>query len=118
MSHILIIEDEPFMALQIEDVLRGQGADSFDIAVSQADAVDAAVAHHPDLITSDVRLVEGNGPAAVRQIQERLGRIPVIFVTGTPEDCTGCDPDDIILSKPLDQAAMTAAFRKISGRPQ
>ena len=116
MSHVLIIEDEPFMALLIEDILRAQGASSVTIAASQSEAVDAALAHRPDLITSDVRLAEGSGPIAVRAIHEKLGPIPVIFITGTRGECTPRDPQDVILAKPLDHVAMATAFRTFTGR--
>lgn len=116
MSHVLIIEDEPFVAILIEDVLRAQGFSSVTIAASQSEAVAAALAHRPDLITSDVCLAEGNGPIAVQTICEQLGPIPVIFVTGTPAECTPCDPNNIILDKPLDHLAMAAAIRHLIGR--
>lgn len=116
MSHILIIEDDPFVAILIEDILREQGVASVSIAASQTEAIDAALVRRPDLITSDVRLADGNGPLAVRAIHEKLGPIPVIFVTGTPAECAPCSPDDIILAKPLDHRAMVVAFRHVTGQ--
>lgn len=116
MSHILIIEDDPFVAITIEDILREQGASSVSIAASQTEAVDAALIQRPDLITSDVRLADGSGPLAVRAIHEKLGPIPVIFITGTPAECSPRAPDDIILAKPLDHRAMATAFRQVTGQ--
>lgn len=114
MCHVLIIEDKPFIAMDIEDLLASAGATSFDIVATQADAISAAMAHEPDVITSDVSLIEGTGPAAVRVIHKALGEIPVIFITGTPEDCDPCDPPGVILGKPLDRCAIAAAFRSAS----
>ena len=116
MSHVLIIEDEPFIAMLIEDVVRAAGASSTSIVVSQSDAIAAAIACRPDIITSDVRLAEGSGPIAVQMIHEKLGPIPVIFITGTPAECSPCNPEDIILAKPLDHMAMATAFRNLTGR--
>ena len=48
MCHVLIIEDEPLVALTIQDMLEDEGATSFDIAATQADAVAAALHHRPD----------------------------------------------------------------------
>ena len=112
MCHVLIIEDEPLVALNLEDLLTTAGATSFDIVNSESDAIKAADARVPAIITSDVRLVEGTGPCAVRAIHQRLGDIPVIFITGTPEDCIPCDPPGVILGKPLDGPAITAAFNR------
>jgi len=66
--HALIIEDEPLIALLIEDHLRAAGYLSVDFAVTEAEAVAAAGRRCPDLITSDVRLATGCGIAAVEAI--------------------------------------------------
>ena len=113
MCHVLIIEDEPLIAMTIQDLLEEEGATSFDIAVTEADAVNAAMIRRPDLITSDVKLIEGTGPAAVETIHRRVGDVPVIFISGTPEDCQPCDPPGIILRKPLRQGALADAFHRM-----
>lgn len=113
MCHVLIIEDEPFIAMGIQMMLEDEGATSFDIAITEAEAVAAALAHPPELITSDVVLIEGTGPLAVQQIHELLGEIPVIFISGTPEQCRPCDPPGVVLSKPVQESAVKAAFRQL-----
>lgn len=113
MCHVLIIEDEPLVALTIQDMLEDEGATSFDIAATQADAVAAALHHRPDLITSDVKLLEGTGPAAVVEIHRRLGEVPVIFISATPGECQPCEPPGIILTKPFRGGALAAAFHQM-----
>ena len=110
MCHVLIIEDEPFIAMAIQEMLEDEGATSFDFAVTQADAIDAALAHRPDLITSDVKLVEGTGPLAVAEIHARLGTVPVIFISATPGECEPCDPPGVVLGKPIRQQSLKEAF--------
>lgn len=66
--HALIIEDEPIIALGIEDALRDNGFTSFCFALSEDNAISAAEAHRPDLITSDIKLSPGNGMDAVEAI--------------------------------------------------
>lgn len=78
MCHVLIIEDEPMIAMAIEMMVEEEGATSWDIAVTQDEAIAAALAHPPDIITSDVRLIAGTGPLAVAEIAARLGKRPVI----------------------------------------
>ena len=112
MCHVLIIEDEPFIAMGIQMMLEDEGATSFDIAVTEAEAVAAALARPPELITSDVKLIEGTGPLAVQQIHRSLGDVPVIFITGTPDQCRPCSPSGVILTKPLQQSALKAAFHR------
>ncbi|WP_294235140.1 response regulator [uncultured Sphingomonas sp.] len=113
MCHVLIIEDEPFIAMSIQVMLEEEGATSFDFAVTEQDAVAAAMAHRPELITSDVKLIEGTGPMAVAQIHERLGALPVIFISATPGECKPCDPPGIVLSKPLREGDLKDAFHRI-----
>jgi CheY-like chemotaxis protein len=86
MLHVLIIEDETLVAMDLEAMLEMEGATSFSFAHTEDGAVDAALARIPDLITSDVRLVHGTGPGAVTSIIKRHGSIPVMFITATPDD--------------------------------
>ena len=112
MCHVLIIEDELLIALAIQLTLEDAGVASFDIADSEDSAVAAARAHRPDFITSDVSLRSGTGPHAVRTIQEEMGDMPVIFLTGTPRDCQPCNPPGSVLAKPFDADALTAAYHR------
>lgn len=114
MCHVLIIEDEALVAVMIQDVLEQQGATSFSFAATQVAAIGAAQEHKPSVITSDVKLLEGTGPAAVAQIQADLGDVPVLFITGTPEDCRPCAPPGRILAKPFNPAALAHAFQAIA----
>lgn len=110
MCHVLIIEDEPFIAMDLQEMLEAHGASSFAFAETEDAAVAAALEHRPDVITSDVKLSEGTGPGAVRTILDRLGAIPVIFITATPGDCRPCDPPGVVLGKPINVRAVQAAF--------
>lgn len=113
MCHVLIIEDEVFVAMDLQSLLIEEGATSFAFAATEGEAIEQACARPPLVMTSDVRLSIGTGPAAVRVIRDRLGNIPVLFVSGTPDDCPAIDPGDSIFSKPFDRAGIAQAFRKI-----
>ena len=112
MCHVLIIEDEPLIAMMIEDLLVGEGATSVCIAATEREAIAAAIDWRPAFITSDVKLAQGVGPQAVRQIHEMFGHVPVVFVTGTPADCQPCEPPGTVLTKPVDARALAAAFHE------
>lgn len=112
MCHVLIIEDEALIALDLESLLEREGATSFSFAVSEIEAVAAAYEHRPDIITSDVTLLEGTGPAAVAAIRSAMGSIPVVYISGTAPDCCEGDPLTRIMGKPLDRPAVAAAFRQ------
>ena len=114
MCHVLIIEDEPLIALDLEDLLGSHGALSFSFAETQDDAIAACRAHLPDFIVSDVSLREGSGPLAVVEIRREFGALPVIFVTATPEACVPCEPPGQVFRKPMDRDAIATAFREMA----
>jgi CheY-like chemotaxis protein len=98
--HALIIEDQIIIALEVEQLLREIGFASFDVAATPHDAIEMAQRHRPDLITADVRIVEGTGIEAVRAITEQLGEIPYIYVTGNVDMLPDVDAETIV-EKPI-----------------
>ena len=107
--HALIIEDEPLIALLIEDHLRAIGYLSIDFAVTEAEAVAAARRRCPDLITSDVRLAAGCGIAAVEAICSEL-TIPVVFITASAQDVRRRMADALVIAKPFVAADLSRAL--------
>jgi two-component system, OmpR family, phosphate regulon response regulator PhoB len=106
-GHVLIIEDEPVIALELEVLLGDLGFSSFDIADTPEDALACACAHVPDLITADYRIVSGTGVAAVEMITRALGEPRVIYVTGNAGQF---DPGEhAVVDKPISPRALAAA---------
>ena len=114
MCHVLIIEDEPLLAFDLQDMLSTAGATSFAFAETEDEAVTEARTRRPDVITSDVMLREGTGPCAVQTILSELGPVPVIYITATPERCEPCAPDAPILAKPISEAVVSQVFRTVA----
>lgn len=115
--HVLIIEDEPLIAMLIEDALRDCGCTSFAFAASVEQAVAAATARCPDLITADVQLSPGCGIDAVAAICGGPA-IPVIFITGTAAEVDARRPGSIIVHKPFNEAALKTALGRAIGLAQ
>jgi DNA-binding response OmpR family regulator len=106
--HALIIEQDTWIALMIEDALTDIGYTSFDIATSDGEALTLASMKCPDLITSDVRLGEALVFDTVRSICS--GRdIPVVFVTGTGWEVRERSPLLAVVQKPFAASALKAA---------
>ena len=106
----LIIDDEPFIALLIEDLLRGAGYASFDFAASAGEAVAAAKARCPDLIVADVQLQGAEtGIDAIRAICA-CSPIAVVFVTAHARDVREQLGDVPIVQKPFAAADIAAAL--------
>lgn len=106
--HALIIEDEPIIAMSIEEILRTCGFTSFDLATTVEDAVSAAERNCPDLITADVDLKPGSGIDAVNVICSGPP-IPVIFITGSPTEAKRKVPQYRMIEKPFTASAVVAA---------
>lgn len=105
--HALIIEDEMLIALEVESLLHEFGFESCDIADNPIDALRLALAHRPDLMTADLRIMGGTGIEAVDAITDQLGPIPHIYVTGNPDMLQGRSAP--VVDKPLTRRAFAAA---------
>lgn len=114
MCHVLIIEDEWLIAEYLTCLAEEAGATSIATACTEDEAVYAAHERMPDIILSDVILLAGTGPRAVQTIMSALGKIPVIFITGTPEACRPCEPPSVILHKPIDPTRVMDTFRRLA----
>ena len=112
MCHVLIIEDDALAAMEIRETVAHAGAASFDFADTEQEAIARARLSRPAVIISDVMLSTGFGPDAVRGIRAELGDIPAIFITGTPELCTGCDPQ-MIIEKPFSPRRLASMFEAV-----
>lgn len=114
--HALIIEDEPFIAMSIEEILRSCGFTSFDLTTSVEDAVAAAERTCPDLITADVDLRPGSGIDAVNEICSGP-IIPVIFITGSPAEVKSRVKQHHMIEKPFTASAVVSAVETaLAGR--
>ena len=113
MCHVLVIEDEWFISDYVSELASEAGATSTSIAATEQEAVQAARDCAPDIILSDVTLLEGTGPRAVATILSEQGPTPVIFITATPQECGSCDPPSVILSKPINRVAVIETFRQL-----
>jgi CheY-like chemotaxis protein/DNA-directed RNA polymerase specialized sigma24 family protein len=102
-SDILIIEDEPLIALDIEDTIASLGHRSVGIARTHKEAVKLAREKRPQLVLSDIQLADGSsGIDAVNDILSSFD-VPVIFITAFPERLlTGERPEPaFLITKPF-----------------
>ncbi len=110
--HVLIIEDEPLVAQDLEAMLLKCGATSVSFAETEEEAVTEAAHTRPDLIASDVRLRSGSGPRAVELITQTMGPIPVIFITGNQDFRADSGSVARVLTKPVHERALAQAFNE------
>ncbi len=114
--HALIIEQDIWVIMMIEDVLRELGYTSFDTAASVDDAIDSAQRRCPALITSDLRLDSGTGVEAVRHICSDQP-IPIVFVTATPWEIEALTEEAVIVPKPFGTDSLKAGVIRAMQAP-
>jgi CheY-like chemotaxis protein len=102
-SRVMIIEDEPIIAMDLENLLTELGHEVVAMAATRDEAVAKARSERPGLVLADINLGEGgSGIDAVSEILESFD-IPVIFVTAYPERLlTGERPEPTyLIAKPF-----------------
>ncbi len=114
-ARILIIEDEPIIAMDIEMIVRDLGHEVVAVATTHAEAVAEAQEHRPGLVLADIQLADNSsGIEAVQEILTGMN-VPVIFITAFPERLlTGDRPEPaFLLTKPYQPATLRAAISQV-----
>lgn len=111
-TSVLIIEDEPLIAMQLEDLVAGLGHTICGTAATRTQAREAVAEARPGLVLADIQLADGSsGLDAVDDILA-AGSMPVIFITAYPERLlTGDRPEPTYLvTKPFQETTVRAAI--------
>lgn len=111
-TDVLIIEDEPVIAADIEALVRELGHGVVDVASTHNEAVDAVARKRPGLVLADIQLADGS--SGIDAVKDILGRydLPVIFITAFPERLlTGERPEPtFLITKPFQPETVKAAI--------
>ncbi|MGO7287781.1 response regulator, partial [Rhizobium ruizarguesonis] len=102
-TDIMIIEDEPLIAMDIEQMVESLGHRVTGIARTHAEAVALYNKTKPSMVLADIQLADGSsGIDAVNDIL-KTSSVPVIFITAFPERLlTGERPEPTFLvTKPF-----------------
>lgn len=124
-TDVVIIEDEPLIALDLEQLVTDLGHRVVKIARTAQDAVEAVKRLRPGLVLADIHLADGSsGLDAVNEIL-RTFSLPVVFVTAYPQRLlTGTRPEPtFLITKPFQPENIKAVisqalFFDIRGRPE
>jgi DNA-binding response OmpR family regulator len=109
MARVLIVEDEPIIAILLRMVVSRMGHAVIGIEAREDGAVIAALRDRPELILIDQGLRHGTGTAAMQRIL-REGFIPHVFISGHEIDPALLGPGIGALRKPFSDAALEAAI--------
>lgn len=95
---ILIVEDEPIVAKDLQATLREMGYDAYAIASSADDALRRATEKCPDLVLMDIRIKGArDGIQTAEILREKFG-VSVVYLTAHADDAT------------IERAARTAPY--------
>jgi DNA-directed RNA polymerase specialized sigma24 family protein len=111
-TEVLIIEDEPVIAADIEALVLDLGHRVSAVATTRTEAVAAVKARRPGLVLADIQLADGSsGIDAVNDILKGTD-VPVIFITAFPERLlTGEKPEPaFLITKPFQPETVKAAI--------
>jgi DNA-directed RNA polymerase specialized sigma24 family protein len=111
-TDILIIEDEPLIAMDLESLVEGLGHNVTGVARTRTEAVKLAATKRPGLILADIQLADGSsGLDAVNDLLKSF-EVPVIFITAYPERfLTGERPEPaFLIAKPFQPANVSAVI--------
>jgi len=109
-TDVLIIEDETFIAMDIEALVESLGHRVIGVARTHSEAVALARQKRPGLILADIQLADGSsGLDAVNELLASF-EVPVIFITAYPERfLTGQRPEPaFLIAKPFQLAVVSA----------
>ena len=125
-TDVLIIEDETFIAMDLEGLVESLGHRVLGVARTHTAAVTLAKAKRPGLILADIQLADGSsGLDAVNELLKSF-EVPVIFITAYPERfLTGERPEPaFLIAKPFQPATVSAVisqalfFERKAHRPE
>ena len=109
---VLIIEDEPLIAMELCRIVQEMGLTVVSTASRQDDALEAVERDRPGLVLADIQLQDnGSGIVAAHGILQQLN-VPIVFVTGYPDRLLtgeGFEPA-FIVTKPFREDALKATI--------
>ena len=120
LGRALIVEDDPLLAMNLEDALMNGGAEAVVVCDSVAAAMTELDRLKPDILILDVQLADRDDGWAMADLVTTLSPRPpaIIFSTGAPERI----PDHVaqlgvVLVKPYDPAALIGALAGLRRKP-
>jgi CheY-like chemotaxis protein len=108
---ILIVEDEPIIALSTQADLEEAGHTVVGIAMTLREAFELAESGRPDLVLMDVRLAEGNGVEAAWAIHTHWGILSLFATSYVEKPASAGNAAIGCLRKPYDQRSLVQSIQ-------
>jgi DNA-binding response OmpR family regulator len=119
---VLIVEDDTFIAMSLEDVLSDAGYEICGVAGSESEALALGAATRPSFAVVDMRLSPGDGRVVARELVRRYGTAVLMATAdGAEFESLAATGALACLPKPYATRHVPAALRAIcdlrDGRP-
>ncbi len=117
-SKVLVVEDEFLVRLTLVEALSDEG-----FQVLEAETGDAALpllqrSGEISLLLTDIQLPGTiNGHALALRARESQPNLPIIFMTGGPDEETDASARDVFISKPYTLANICDAAKRLTAAP-
>lgn len=111
-TNVLIIEDEPLISMQLEEVVGDLGHRVVGTATTRSQALEIFNGKPAGLVLADIQLADGSSGIDAVEDLLKFGDVPVIFITAYPEKLlTGERPEPTYLvTKPFQESTVRAAI--------
>ena len=111
-TDVLIIEDEPLISMQLENLVTDLGHRVIGTAATRTQALEIFSEHPAGLVLADIQLADGSSGIDAVEDLLKFGDLPVIFITAYPEKLlTGERPEPTYLvTKPFQESTVRTAI--------
>jgi CheY-like chemotaxis protein len=120
MTTVLVVDDEPLIAMALEAALEDAGYQVMTAANGRQGLERLAAVPRPDLVLLDMMMPIMNGPAmlAVMAADPNLDGIPVIVLSSLPEETIRARAKDVaaILRKPCTADEILGTITQVLGK--
>lgn len=113
-THVLVVEDEALMAIDLADRLTEAGASIVGPYASVSEAIDCLGRADIDVAVIDFVLADRNSDALQQALESR--DVPFIVLTGYPKALVRRDKSQTVLSKPVTTDVLCSAVKAVRDR--
>ena len=116
--HVLVVDDDPDVALLVRMMLERRGGCSVDVAEDGEAALALATAHPPDVVVTDIEMPGISGLELIDQLRARVPAVPVVVMTAHVSvdyavSALRAQADEF-LTKPLDATRLVETVTRLA----
>ena len=117
MSHVLIVDDEPDIAIILGELLGEEGLD-VRVVHDGREALEALAVQTPDLLITDLMMPRMDGHALIRELRSnaKFRHIPIVVMSAGALDKSLLAPDILFVPKPFELTDMLDRVSELLGK--